>query len=104
MRLTKMFSVRRSDQGSGFRGPKSNNGVPCFHSQSTGIFVSNWDAITWLVAACHLSAQYEGVNSFEDYCLLDITLVYHPEEHMCLLSAPKIWVIRQLVDAVGRDR
>jgi len=84
MRWIKMFSVRRSDQGSGFRDP-----VPTMACRVSipriMAHLPNWDFIIWPVATCHLAAQYGRVNSFEDHELLDTTLVYHPEEHMCLL-------------------
>jgi hypothetical protein len=40
---------------------------------------------SWLHVTCHLLAQYECVESFKDYGLMDITLAYYPEERVCLL-------------------
>jgi len=106
MRWIRTSSVRRTDQMSGFQNPVPNNGVPSLHFLSDGIFeMPNWDVTSWLVASCHLSAQCGCLNgSSEDYNLLRVMLVYHPEESVCLLYMPRTWVIRQMVDTVGRDR
>jgi len=81
-----MSSVRHSDQRSGFRDPVLNSGVSSLHFHNHGVFeVLDKGVTPWLVAVCHLSAQHECVNSFEGHDLFNITLVYHPEEHVCLL-------------------
>jgi hypothetical protein len=42
---------------------------------------------SWLHITCHLSAQYGFVDSLKDYGLVVNTLVYYPEERVCLLAS-----------------
>ena len=85
MRCFKTFSVRRCDKRSGFEDPVPNDSAPSFHFHNNGIFeVPHRGVASWLVAACHLSAQYERINSFEDYGLLVIRLIHCPEGRVCL--------------------
>jgi hypothetical protein len=87
MRWIRIFSVRRIDQRSGFRIPSLT--MACRLSISTTM--AYWTFLiemshlgSWLHVTCHLSAQYECVDSFKEYGLVAITLVYYPEERVCL--------------------
>lgn len=77
MRWIRTFGVRRCDQRSGFQDPAPNNIVPSSHFHNDGVFeLPNRGVTPWLVASCHLSAQYGCIDSFEDCGLLVSALVH----------------------------